>query len=99
MDEYLKSGLKSKIIVTQADRLDDSFIGKELNTDLLTSFPDDVDVCGENGEYHTLCYAGNLFKNEIDFSIGNTHKISQNIKLDNGLTKIFEYWQANIITG
>jgi len=96
IDDFLKSGIKTKIIVTQADKLDKTFIGKELDRNLINSFPGDIDVCGENGEYHTLSYAGGLFKKEIKFTISQTNKISYDIKLDNGQTKTFEYWQADI---
>ena len=54
IDNFLRSGIKSKIIVTQADLLDETYIGKELNQNLINSFPKNIDVCGENGEYHTL---------------------------------------------
>ncbi|HET7118840.1 MAG TPA: hypothetical protein VFI29_20280 [Hanamia sp.] len=97
IDDFLKSGIKTKIIVTQADKLNKTFIGKELDMDLVNSLPNDVDVCGENGEYHTLSYAGGLFRKEVKFLISETNKISYNIKLDSGQTKTFEYWQAEII--
>ncbi len=97
IDEFIKSGIKSKIIVTQADKLDETFIGKDLDQNTVNSFPDDVDICGENGEYHTFSYAGGLFKKEIKFSISRTNKISYDIKLENGQTKTFEYWQAELI--
>jgi len=32
-----------------------------------------IDVCGENGEYHTLVINGPLFKQKID--IQETHKV------------------------
>lgn len=97
IDDLIKSGIKTKIIVTQADKLDKTFIGKELDIDLVNSLPNDVDICGENGEYHTLSYAGGLFKKEVEFLISETSKISHDIKLDNGQTKTFEYWQAEIV--
>ncbi len=96
IDDFLKSGIKTKIIVAQADKLDKTFIGKELDLNLINSMPGEVDVCGENGEYHTLSYAGGLFKKKVEFSISETNKISYDIKLDNGKTKTFEYWQAEI---
>jgi uncharacterized protein (TIGR00290 family) len=96
IDEFLKSGIKTKIIVTRADKLNQAFIGKELDQNTVNSFPEDIDVCGENGEYHTLSYAGGLFKKDIDFSISQTSKTSYDIKLDNGETKTFEYWKADI---
>lgn len=96
MHDFLKSGIISKIIVTQADKLNKTFIGKDLNTETVNSFPNNMDVCGENGEYHTLAYAGGLFKNEIFFEIKNIQKISYNIKRDSGQTQTFEYWQADL---
>ncbi len=97
INEFIKSGIKSKIIVTQADKLDQTFIGKDLDENTVNSFPDDIDVCGENGEYHTLSYEGGLFKKKIDFSIQRTTKVSYHCKLDNGQTEVLEYWQAEII--
>lgn len=96
IDDFLRSGIKSKIIVTQADLLDETYIGKDLDQNLINSFPENVDVCGENGEYHTLAYAGGLFKKDVEFSITETIKTSFNFTLDTGERKTFEYWQAEI---
>lgn len=96
IDEFLNSGIKSKIIVTQAYKLGCEFIGKDLDRLILNLFPNDVDVCGENGEYHTLSYAGGPYKNTVDFSIQNIEKEVYSIKLDNGEIKTYEYWQAKI---
>ncbi|KEY18059.1 Dph6-related ATP pyrophosphatase [Kaistella antarctica] len=96
IEDFLSSGIKSKIIVTQADILDETFIGKDLDADLINSFPKNIDVCGENGEYHTLSYAGGLFKKEIKFSISETIKTSFDFTLDTGEKKIFQYWQAEL---
>ena len=97
IDDILRSGIQSKIIVTQADLLDETYIGKDLDQNLINSFPDNMDVCGENGEYHTLSYAGGLFKKKVEFSISETIKTSFDFTLDTGEQKTFEYWQAEII--
>ena len=94
IDDFLASGIQSKIIVTQADLLDETYIGKDLTADLINSFPESIDVCGENGEYHTLSYAGGLFKKKVEFTISETVKTSFDFTLDTGETKTFEYWQA-----
>jgi uncharacterized protein (TIGR00290 family) len=96
IEEFLKSGIKTKIIVTQADKLDDTFIGRDLNQSTINLFPDDIDICGENGEYHTFSYAGGLFKQELDFTISKINKISYDIKPENGQVETFNYWQAEI---
>lgn len=95
--DFLRSGIKSKIIVTQANLLDETNIGKDLDADLISSFPKNIDVCGENGEYHTLSYAGGLFKNEVEFTISETIKTAFDFTLDTGEKKTFEYWQAEIV--
>lgn len=97
MVDFLESGIRTKIIVTQADVLDRTFVGRELDERFVKSLPENVDVCGENGEYHTLSYAGDLFREEINFSIDEVYKISYDIKLDSGMVKTFEYWQASLI--
>ncbi len=96
IDDFLRSGIKSKIIVTQADLLDETYIGKDLDVNVINSFPDNIDACGENGEYHTLSYDGGLFKKEVEFSISETVKISYDFTLDTGEKKTFDYWQAEL---
>ncbi|MGI9526001.1 MAG: diphthine--ammonia ligase [Weeksellaceae bacterium] len=96
MDEFIQSGIKSKIIVTQADKLDETFIGKDIDQHTINRFSENIDICGENGEYHTFSYDGDLFKKKIDFSIIETSKISYDFKLDTGEIKTFEYWQAKL---
>jgi diphthamide synthase (EF-2-diphthine--ammonia ligase) len=39
---------------------------------LLADLPPGVDPCGENGEFHTLCYAGPMFSKEIKVAVGQT---------------------------
>lgn len=96
MEEFLASGIRSRIIVTQADKLDQTYIGRELDRNFIDSLPENVDRCGENGEYHTLSYAGPLFKKEIKHSLSEPQKWSYDIKMDDGNLHTFHYWQAKI---
>ncbi len=94
MNEFLDSGIKTKIIVTQDGKLDQSYIGKTLDHHLITTFPKDIDVCGEQGEYHTLAYDGPLFKYPIDFSITKVFETSYEFKLEDGSIQTCVYWSA-----
>ena len=96
MTEFLESGIQAKIIVTDASKLDESFIGKQLTRSLIDSFPPEIDCCGELGEYHTLAFDGPIFKNKVDFEIEATKKLSHDIGIDDGTTKQFNYWRAMI---
>ena len=68
--EFIGLGFKSVVISTKAELLDESFVGREINEEFLNDLPDNVDPCGENGEFHTFCYDGPIFKNPIKFEIG-----------------------------
>ncbi len=97
IQEFLDSDLKAKIIVTQADKLSKEFVGKDLSPELIDRFPKDVDICGENGEYHTLVYDGPVFRFPINFEIKDIVKQSYDITLNNLETKKYEYWKAVLI--
>ncbi len=94
IQDFLASGIRTKIIVTDATKLDDSFIGQDIDAALIERMPAEVDVCGENGEYHTFAYAGAIFKHPVDFEIIETRKMSYAFKLEGGEEKIYHYWQA-----
>lgn len=93
MQNFLDSGIRTKIIVTDASKLDRSFIGQDIDAALIERMPEDVDICGENGEYHTFAYAGALFKQTVEFEIVETRQMSYDFKL-NGEEKTYHYWQA-----
>ena len=94
MKHFLDSGIRTKIIVTDASKLDRSFIGQDIDAALIERMPEDVDICGENGEYHTFAYAGKLFKQPVEFEIVETRQMSYDFKLENGEEKTYHYWQA-----
>lgn len=68
IQEFLNLGFGTVITCTQ-ERLE-RIVGKEINEELILSLPDDVDVCGENGEFHTFTFKGPIFKQEIAFQTG-----------------------------
>jgi uncharacterized protein (TIGR00290 family) len=47
-----------------------SLIGHEFDEALLQKLPPSADPCGENGEYHTFCYAGPMFSHPICIHTG-----------------------------
>lgn len=69
MQNFLDSGIRTKIIVTDASKLDRSFIGQDIDAALIERMPEDIDICGENGEYHTFAYAGALFKKTLNLRL------------------------------
>ncbi len=70
IQEFIDLGYKTILVCTDNSKLDDSFIGKTIDKELIARLPENVDPCGENGEFHTFAYAGPIFKNEVKFEIG-----------------------------
>lgn len=68
--EFLEKGFRTVIVCINNSLLDDSFLGAELSFDLLDRFPNEVDPCGENGEFHTFCFDGPIFNHPIRYKIG-----------------------------
>ena len=64
--------LKFKAVITCVDskQLDGRFCGREFDAALISELPKNVDICGENGEFHTFVYAGPILKEEIPFKKG-----------------------------
>ncbi len=50
------------------------FLGRELDADLLTDIgiTDNLDPCGERGEFHTFVYDGPEFQQPVHFEVGDT---------------------------
>jgi len=66
--EFLDLGFGTVIACTR-ERLE-YIVGKEISPDLIAALPADVDVCGENGEFHTFAFKGPVFSNEIKYQTG-----------------------------
>lgn len=96
INDFFESGIKTKLIVTQADKLGEEYIGKTLTKPLVNNFPKGTDPCGEFGEYHTFAYAGGPFRFSIDYPIKEIVKKTYPINLENGETAYTEFWQAII---
>jgi len=68
INEFFDLGFETVIACTQ-ERLE-RIVGKEMSPELVMSLPDDVDVCGENGEFHTFAFKGPIFRKEIAYRAG-----------------------------
>lgn len=73
---FLKLGFKTKIVAASARYFNEEIVGEDLTLELLESFPKEVDPCGENGEFHTFCYDGPIFKRPVEFQLGKKVKKS-----------------------
>lgn len=96
MHDFLASGLRTVIVTTMADSLGADAVGREIDPAFIASLPAGVDPNGENGEYHTFCYDGPIFRTPVPFRLGTPLRRSYRIRLDDGSEKSYSYWFADL---
>ncbi|MCA6069257.1 diphthine--ammonia ligase [Chryseobacterium sp. RG1] len=72
--EFLDLGFKTIVTCVNETYLDKSFAGRIIDKDFINDLPENVDPCGENGEFHTFTFDGPVFKNPVQFEMGETVK-------------------------
>ena len=108
LKEFLDLGFKAITVCVNAKLLGKEFVGRIIDEQFIKDLPNTVDVCGENGEFHTFVFDGPLFNHPIDFTIGE--KVLKSYTLDkeesencykttNENTKIFDtsFWYCDLL--
>lgn len=67
----LNGGLRTVITCIDPKQITEDFAGREYDEAFLTSLPENVDPCGENGEFHSFVFDGPMFKEQIDIRVGD----------------------------
>ena len=79
--DFIDRRFGAVICCTNDAFLGEEWLGRKIDQSFISDLPANVDPCGENGEYHTFCFAGPVFKEPISFSLGK--KIFQPLELKN----------------
>ena len=66
----IASGLEAHIATVDLKKLPAEFAGRKFDAALLADLPEDVDACGENGEFHTCVVAGPMFSRRLEVQTG-----------------------------
>jgi uncharacterized protein (TIGR00290 family) len=103
INEFFDLGFGTVIACTQ-ERLE-RIAGKEITPELVLSLPDDVDVCGENGEFHTFAFKGPIFSKEVKYKTGERvfkeYKAPQNSSdscVADTSKKLSGFWYCDLIS-
>ncbi|MES2239048.1 MAG: diphthine--ammonia ligase [Bacteroidota bacterium] len=107
IQEFIDLGFKTIVVCVNERYLDKSFVGRVIDQQFIDDLPDNVDVCGENGEFHTFSFDGPIFKNPIDFEIGEIvyrkyekpKQESSNTACDTNDTSAYDYgfWYCDLV--
>ena len=67
---FIDLGFKAVITCVDSKSLGRDFVGREFDRQFLADLPFNVDLCGENGEFHSFVYDGPIFSDRIFFTKG-----------------------------
>ena len=68
LKDFIEAGFEAIIVSTQANILGKEWLGRKIDNVFLRDIKvlRNVDMCGENGEYHTLVLDGPIFKMRLE---------------------------------
>jgi uncharacterized protein (TIGR00290 family) len=67
LNEFIQSGFEALIVAAKADLINENWVGHPLNWEFLEYLKkQNIDLCGEDGEYHTLTINGPIFQRRIE---------------------------------
>mgnify|MGYP002591600070 CR=1 FL=1 len=76
--EVLNLGYRCVIKCVRNDALPSSYLGRILDQELVADMQArGIDVCGENGEYHTVTVDGPLFQEPVAYRLGEVLELGQ----------------------
>jgi uncharacterized protein (TIGR00290 family) len=67
---FINLGFKAIITSVDSNVLGKDFVGREYDERFLSDLPENVDLCGENGEFHSFVYGGPVFHERVSFVKG-----------------------------
>jgi len=65
--KFINKGFKTHICSIDTSKIPKELIGFDYSESFIKKLPLDVDPCGENGEFHSFCYDGPIYKKPILF--------------------------------
>lgn len=71
-EAFVAAGFRATVVCVEDGRLGPRFLGRVYDRALLDDLPDDVDPCGENGEFHTFVHGGPTFEVPVPVETGET---------------------------
>lgn len=83
LTDFIEAGFEALIVSAQSKYINQEWIGQKVSKDFIEYLEDrGIDLCGENGEYHTLVTNGPIFKKVINIIDSRTIKKEDHLFLD-----------------
>ena len=96
--DFIGKGFKAIIVSVDGRYLDQSLAGRLYDDSFLNDLPQNVDPCGENGEFHSFVFDGPIFKTPIPFKKGEiVYKEYKSTNMENQNNNI-GFWYCDLIS-
>lgn len=82
--EFIEEGFKTLICAIDPELVPKSFLGEVFDFQFLKAIDGIADPCGENGEFHTFCFEGPIFKKPLPVHVVGHVEQLYKIPLENG---------------
>lgn len=69
--QLIDAGVQTVTTCIDLKKLPASFVGRIYNQEFIESLPKEIDLCGENGEFHSFVFNSPIFSFQIDIEIGD----------------------------
>ncbi|HEU4711050.1 MAG TPA: diphthine--ammonia ligase [Pyrinomonadaceae bacterium] len=70
ISRIIDMGFKAYVVCVDGSVLDQSYVGRIIDREFLNDLPSGVDLCGENGEYHSFVFDGPMFQKPVKCKLG-----------------------------
>jgi uncharacterized protein (TIGR00290 family) len=95
--EFIDLGFKTIVVCVDSSKLGEEFAGRIIDHQFLADLPENVDPCGENGEFHTFVFDGPIFQKPIRFEIGEKVLKTYTTKHTEGENTEYGFWFQDLI--
>jgi uncharacterized protein (TIGR00290 family) len=82
LSEFIATGGQAVVTCVEIAKLSEAWLGRVIDANFFTDLQTTgVDLCGENGEYHSFAFAGPVFTNPVAWTAGEQ-------RLDSGFAQL-----------
>ncbi len=71
-ERMIETGVRAHVTCIDPKVMPREFAGRVFDASFLEALPEGIDPLGENGEFHTFCFAGPMFDQNIEVVVGET---------------------------
>jgi len=102
LSAFLDKGFKTCVCCVNDGYLHEDWVGKIIDQQFIKDLPENVDPCGENGEFHSFCFDGPIFSKPLAIQLGEKTYKPLEIKFANHPTAIRDvgtkgFWFIDIL--